>query len=60
MPFVVQKNNRFYTGNHRKSSNGYDPLWSNFVQHAKKYQKRGWANKAAQKSNAAVVELQNK
>lgn len=58
MSFVVKKNGKFYTGNTKKSTPDHSLLWTYYVQHARKYKKRGWAVKAAQKLNGDVVELQ--
>ena len=57
MPYVVVKDGRYYSGQPLKA--GVDPrlLWTPFKKEARRYMKRAWAEKAAQRVAGTVEEV---
>ncbi|HQY94044.1 MAG: hypothetical protein WAU00_11785 [Caldilinea sp.] len=57
MPYVVVKEGRYYSGSPLKP--GIDPrlIWTPYKKEAKRYVKRAWADKAAQRVAGVVEEV---
>jgi hypothetical protein len=50
MYIVINEEGKFYTNDHRKFAGAQPFLWSSHKRMAKRYAKRGWATKVAQKN----------
>lgn len=57
MYIVIGPDGRYYTGKSGKSKHDDALLWSPYRKHAKRYSKRGWAEKAARRWRGQVEEV---
>lgn len=54
MYIVVNEQGKFYTNDQRKFAGARPFLWSSHKRLAKRYAKRGWADKIAKKNNGVA------
>jgi hypothetical protein len=57
MPYVVVKDGRYYSGQPLKPGGNPRLLWTPFNKEARRYTKRAWAEKAAQRVAGTVEEV---
>jgi hypothetical protein len=57
MPYVVVKDGRYYSGIPLKEGVDQRLLWTPYKKEARRYTKRAWAEKAAQRVAGAVEEV---
>ncbi|MBW7883207.1 MAG: hypothetical protein H3C34_11340 [Caldilineaceae bacterium] len=57
MYIVVGRDGRYYTGNTSSRAGDNMLLWTPYKKLAKRYQKRGWAEKVANKWRGRVEEV---
>ncbi|HHY56869.1 MAG TPA: hypothetical protein GYA08_15700 [Chloroflexi bacterium] len=57
MPYVVVKDGRYYSGQSLKTGVNQRLLWTPYKKEARRYTKRAWAEKAAQRVAGMVEEV---
>lgn len=57
MPYVVVKDGRYYSGIPLKEGVDQRLLWTPYRKEARRYTKRAWAEKAAQRMAGVVEEV---
>ncbi len=57
MPYVVVKDDRYYSGLPLKPGVNERLLWTPYQKEARRYSKRAWAQKAAERVGGVVEEV---
>lgn len=57
MPYVVVKDGRYYSGLPLKAGGNQRLLWTPYPKEARRYTKRAWAEKAAQRMAGVIEEV---